>query len=320
MKTTNPHIKMKTLDSLNLIVPKLGIGDTRKIMGGQDYWGGYLQPSICNGDDYNSGSSWDSWYNDYQYDHADPDYGANSGAGGSPSYGGGSYGGDYDDVDSSTRITFGDNIDDSVKEQIKQFIQSLPEELQNQEIKIVIDPDLLKECSGSDDFSGVDDAVFLYASHSLNSYSTDVIILRDQSQIPDLFEEFLHVWQYNNCLDGESKMSNADRSAMEFQAAIIQSIDMLYNNPDNMGPLTAGLDEIIAKILNGFTDYDNSSFDINKFLSSISDTEWESYYDEWAKNSGYGDVNENYDWNWKEALEMIAGNNTSDTNYSSNPY
>lgn len=312
---------MRTLESLNLIVPKLGIDSTKRITGGRD-WNGYLQPSICYGDNNNnSGPSWDSWYNDYLYDHADPDYGANSGVGGAPDYNGsGSSDSDYDD--DLSNITFGDNIDDSVKEQILKFIQSLPEELQNQEIKIVIDPELLKECSGSDDkdFSGVDDALFLYKSHNLNTHDTDVIILRDQNQIPDLFEELLHVWQYHNCLDGESKMSSADRSAMELQAAIVQTIDMLYNNPDNMDPVTIGLDEIIGKILNGFTDFDNSSFDINKFLSSISETEWETYYDEWSNNSGYGDINENYDWNWKEILEMIAGNNTSDVNHSSNPY
>lgn len=305
---------MRTLESLNLIVPKLGIDSTKRITGGRD-WNGYLQPSICYGDNNNnSGPSWDSWYNDYLYDHADPDYGANSGVGGAPDYNGsGSSDSDYDYDDDLSNITFGDNIDDSVKEQIQKFIQSLPEELQNQEIKIVIDPDLLKECSGSDDkdFSGVDDALFLYKSHALNPYDTDVIILRDQNQIPDLFEELLHVWQYNNCMGDESKMSKADRSAMEFQAAIVQTIDMLYNNPDNMDPVTIGLDEIIGKILNGFTDFDNSSFDINKFLSSISETEWETYYDEWSNNSGYGDINENYDWNWKEILEMIAGNNTS---------
>ena len=305
---------MKTLESLDLIVPKLGINSTKKITGGRD-WSGYIQPSICYGYEDNSDPYWDSWYYDYLYNHADPDYGGGGGGGGVPSY---DTSGDDDGHDDLSNITFGDNIDDSVKEQIKKFIQSLPEELQNQEVKIVIDPDLLKECSGSDGFSGIDDALFLYASHSLNSYGTDIIILRDVNQVSDLFEELLHVWQYNNCLDGESKLSNADRNAMEFQAAIIQSIDTLYNNPNNMDPLAAGLEGIIEKILNGFTDYDNSSFDINKFLSSISDTEWESYYDEWAKNSGYGDINENYDWNWKEILEMITGNN--DVNHSSNPY
>lgn len=305
---------MKTLDSLNLIVPKLGRDAARKITGGTD--GGYIQPSYCYG---GSGSlSWDSWYYDYLFNHYDPDYGENYGGGGGADFEG-SYN-DYDDSDDLSNITFGDDIDESIKGQIKEFIQRLPEELQNQEIKILIDSDLLKECSKSDNYSGIDNAAFLYASHHLNSYGTDIIILRDENQIPALFEELLHLWQYNNSLDGESPILTADKSAMEFQVAIIESIIELYDNPDYKGPQPTGLGEILGNIYNGFTDYDNSSFDINKFLSSISDEEWKSYYEEWGKNGGYGILNENYDWNWNEVLEMIFGNGASDVNYSSNPY
>lgn len=305
---------MKTLDSLNLIVPKLGRDAARKITGGMD--GGYIQPSYCYG---GSGSlSWDSWYYDYLFNHYDPDYGENHDGGGGADYEG-SYN-DYDDSDDLSNITFGDNIDESIKEQIKNLIQNLPEELQNQEIKILIDSDLLKECSKSDNYSGIDNAAFLYASHHLNSYGTDIIILRDEDHIPALFEELLHSWQYNNSLDGESKIANADLSAMEFQAAIIEAIDVLYNNPYNSDTLPIGLGEIIGNIYNGFTDPENSSFDINLFLSSISDEEWKSYYEEWGQNGGYGIVNENYDWKWNEILEIVFGNGASDVNHSSNPY
>lgn len=305
---------MRTLESLNLIVPKLGIDSTKRITGGRD-WNGYLQPSICYGDNNNnSGPSWDSWYNDYLYDHADPDYGANSGVGGAPDYNGsGSSDSDYDYDDDLSNITFGDNIDDSVKEQIQKFIQSLPEELQNQEIKIVIDPDLLKECSGSDDkdFSGVDDALFLYKSHALNPYDTDVIILRDQNQIPDLFEELLHVWQYNNCMGDESKMSKADRSAMEFQAAIVEYINLLRDNPDYAGSNGFDLGDITTLIWNSYST-DNSNFDINHFLELVEESGgWQQYYDYWSDNNLLGDVSNDYNWMWESILNIIAP--TSDT-------
>lgn len=246
---------MRTLESLNLIVPKLGIDSTKRITGGRD-WNGYLQPSICYGDNNNnSGPSWDSWYNDYLYDHADPDYGANSGVGGAPDYNGsGSSGSDYDD--DLSNITFEDNIDDSVKEQIQKFIQSLPEEL-------------------------------------------------------------LHVWQYNNCLDGESKMSNADRSAMEFQAAIVEYIYNVYFSTEISATTTLGISMITDEISRLYSD---GIQDIKDFFNDITSMQWEMYYTEWEEEMLIGGINKDtYDWNWDLLINMFLSYNDS-TNIPTTSY
>ena len=235
------------------------------------------------------------------YNHADPDYGGGGGGGGVPSY---DTSGDDDGHDDLSNITFGDNIDDSVKEQIKEFIQSLPEELQNQEVKIVIDYDLMKYLSKATEDSYVNNAAFLYDGRIVNGVSIDgdTIILKDANNISDIFEELLHVWQYHNCWKNGANSDNTV-NAMEFQAEFIEVIYDYINTPDGL----QSSDSLFKYDIMMFYEDNLSSFNLDtfmNFLNSISQERWEEYYKEWSdinkgKYTKTPDIDDTYyDWNW----------------------
>lgn len=311
---------MKTLDSLNLIVPKLGRDVARKITGGMD--GGYIQPSYCYG---GSGSlSWDSWYYDYLFNHYDPDYGENYGGGGGSGYEG-SYN-DYDDSDDTSNITFGEGVSVAVQEEILDYIETLPEEFQKLKIKIEINEELFQKLEEEGKY-GV--ALFLSAGRELNGtlYDEDTVILKSTEQIKDLFEELLHAWQYHNCWEDNANNNNTV-NAMEFQSDVIEVIMHYMTDPDGIYASPNGVTDLSMKICELY-DLDPSSFNADTlidFLNSISEEQWQEYYDSWtAANKGNynqsGVIDDSaYNWNWQKLLNAIGMPDGSENSSIGRPY
>ena len=194
----------------------------------------------------------------------------------------------------------------------------MPEELQNQKVKIIIDADLMKEISGVDSVAEANFACYLHNDHAKNPYGEEVIILRDSEQIEHIKEELVHAWQYQNCVVG--KLTPEMVSSMEFQWSVIEMIDLsinaeeLFQSPVGIHSLASALYECINA---------DNSFDIDNFLE-INQSDWQKYYEEWSNNNNYGELNPNYNWNWEDILNLMglsaSDHTSSGGNLGGNPY
>mgnify|MGYP000378260499 CR=1 FL=1 len=75
-------------------------------------------------------------------------------------------------------------------------------------------------------------------------------------------------------------MSNADRSAMEFQAAIVEYIYNVYFSTEISATTTLGISMITDEISRLYSD---GVQDIKDFFNDITSMQWEMYYTEWEE-------------------------------------
>lgn len=129
----------------------------------------------------------------------------------------------------------------------------------------------------------------------------DTIILGDNATEATVYEELFHIWQGENCYNGDGFPSEAT-SAMELMDSVFDFIfDQLYGDgiwPDSDGEqyMPGDIQELI------FEHLGPDGFDMDGFINDWNDG---SYFDSWQDaypGHPYGrGSDDDWEWNWAEA-------------------
>lgn len=296
---------MKSLSTLDLRVPSLGIRHTKNLFGG--YYGGYLNPSICYGDvsghTNNSDYLWFVLWSQANYHQGgDDDYG-----GGSGGETGGIYNGQYNQ--NHNGYSFDSSISAGDRAIITSAMESLPEVLQNQNVKIIIDSHVIEELNpykagyANFDVEG-GNACFLYKGQVVKvdgkivTISEDTIYLRSADVAPQaLWEESLHQWQHYNCIQIPFLNSNNLYSSefinkgMEIQAKVIKEM-MDYRD----GLPTSAFNSDFYEALSDYFSQDSLSYNLDELAY---------YFDSYFTRP------EGFDFCWDTVLRMFFSASSS---------
>lgn len=290
---------MKSLSTLDLRVPSLGIRHTKNLFGG--YYGGYLNPSICYGDvsghTNNSDYLWFVLWSQANYHQGgDDDYG-----GGSGGETGGIYNGQYNQ--NHNGYSFDSSISAGDRAIITSAMESLPEVLQNQNVKIIIDSHVIEELNpykagyANFDVEG-GNACFLYKGQVVKIDGENVTIAEDTIYLRSadvafkaLWEESLHQWQHYNCIQNSFQSPDLVNNGMEVQADIIKGLMAFINGEIEGSQLLS--DDIINALLdenNIYYDYITGRLNVISFSSYL---------------NSHLTPPEGYDFCWEEVLSMF---------------
>ena len=295
---------MKTLSSLDLRVPSLGIQSTKNLFGG--YYGGYINPSYCigytNDSDYFSFFLWLWSQAEYIQERDD-----SAGGSGGVCLGGDSY---WDDNQDNHGYYFDPSMTSGDRAIITNAMEALPEELQNQNVKIVVDPDLialLDEANGCFLHEGfkksLGDGTFL-------EINEDTIVLRSSANIDVLWEESLHQWQYNNCIHAplSLRISAEIQNAMEIQADIIEVLKTYAQDYKQYGDITviSHFSQIAQdiEVQNMIMDNYNAQYGNYNIQNLV------SFFDSYISSP------DGYEFEWEYVLSMFFGQTQTGTQFN----
>lgn len=273
----------KTLRELELTIPSINLLETRSITGGYDIEAVEIFPDY--GDEENSAREDDTINTPdpnepYEREPGEDQYQEN----------------DSDNQDNENapgdqgNIIF-DNVSPADKAIIEKAIAGLPAVLQGVTVTIQIG-------ATKDNAPG--------------QYLNGVITLRSSGDAnAAMFQELLHALQDDKLAEEGKDMNKESRSAIEFQANVLQDIYEAVANDGGFTPASFS-DEYTQFISNCFPggEYTYENFDVNNFLEHINE-----YYEQFAKenagsSSGYGDdYNPDYDFNWGDWLNDLYGMN-----------
>jgi len=298
---------MKTLQELDLHVPHLGVKQTCQTIGGYPEhdmkwgWGSpypftYSWDEGSNGDYTHNESDWGDIAPAYCYPNHSSDWDDCSG----PSWStpdsyerddfGGMGGGDsnYDDNSGENGYYMDPSMSAKDAKIISAAMEDLPESLQHQEVKIVVDPDLLAS------FEPYSNACFLRKGATYTTLNgekititEDTILLRSAEVANKaLIEESVHQWATNNgCRLNGTNTGNIDY--MERQADIIEAIHYREKGldwPDIPGDVPK--DKEIMDYIDKFIE----NHKLNDLIDSL-------------ENSNKLRDSDTWDYKWEELLE-----------------
>ena len=287
-----------------------GIYDTDNYYPEDDYTveGGEIDPAVVVGnldnenydreDDFERDDNWDDDQSDYeQYEDYREEGDDTSGNGEDNNIGKGT-------------VVVDDSVPKDIKDQIDSLLNSLPAAIANQDVKIISDPKLLDSISSEkgEKASGA----FLHEGYVLpdgTKLSQDTILLGNGADISTVQEELVHCWQMNNCFE-EGATTNNSMSAMEFQASVVEAINILESY-DGIIELPTGISEDFAAFYYLLTSTENNDIEggdeeseldiegkMNEFYSY-----WIEFYNNLSEDHPYAQGNdEHYDWNWDDIL------------------
>lgn len=289
---------MKTLDQLDLHVPSLGVKSARKLFGG-NYDGGYLDPAICYGSSsgMNWGwsldvlnSFWDSFLNSF-YNNND---GSNGQSGDSVPF----------QIQPFHLYHYDEVVSDAERAWIDNVLDTLPEELQAQNFKIVIAPEYLRSHLAEGMFLPKGSTITWSNGEMLTLTEDTIFLSTAQSADRALWEEALHMWQFyhNVNIPARLQLDPNMTSCMELQADVIEALVSYAREYSVYGTLSPDI------LPWQFMDTYNSStggYDLTALSSLLS-----SYYSD----------TDGFSYNWHDVLEMFFGNQGFFSGFTPGPY
>ena len=209
-------------------------------------------------------------------------------------------GNDGGDESESDKIKCDDSVPKEIQDLLDSLLDRLPPDIANQNVRIISNQELLNSLTHSDGQEAK--GAFLPAGHVLpngNVLNEDTVVLGNGADMSTVQEELIHCWQVNNCIENGASIDDV-LSAMEFQASIIEAIDILENS-DGIINLPYGIPGEFAEFYYSLPDFQNDNgemeLDYDAFIEKMDQfyDYWLGYYD--GESYGQG-TDENYNWNW----------------------
>ena len=171
-------------------------------------------------------------------------------------------------------------------------MEALPEILQHQQVKIVVDPDYLNT------FDPFANGMFIHEGQVHNGIKAleNLIVIRSIGLAEEcLWEEALHQWQYENSVE-TGFITTGIRQYMENQADIVALMIGIANgiNVTSIKCGNIGRDSEITSAIQSYYSGSSGQYDLDAIESFLN-------------SSPKFLTGDDFDYNWHEVLDMFFG-------------